>query len=444
MLLLLTYTTLTGARNCRCWTTGGRRGPRARLDPVPSPRWRRARRAHFAWGNFVRPTPCSVRRAALPASHRGRTVAPPYRAAHRLDFAGDLCSPTTPSERAGTQCRPWRIPAGADRRFLPSLQPCRERRARRQADILAMARGRVENGGAHSPRRQAEPGGWITLAPGAPACWERLPMTQPASSSAPKPSPRAVRRSGSTVADMARPRRTCPYSGASYTDRRDPGVPACSAEAISPSRGRRVYRVAVLNIAANGRKPHGGLRALVAPPFPLARADLFGPFELGAPRRTRYTEHAGRATHVPRLRGRWSGEASSFNINNSAFTRAVILEHPFDERLGWSRSLLRYPESRAPRAEARARGAPTWPQPVQKALPHRSRAPRSTVDHGESFRHRPRFDPRRWATARYATGPTSRHRRSGAGTVPWPRSRGLRGDPHGACWLTHAGAVRCC
>jgi glycosyltransferase involved in cell wall biosynthesis len=39
-----------------------------------------------------------------------------------------------------------------------------------------------------------------------------------------------------------------------------------------------------------------------------------------------------------------SGEASSFNVNNSAFARAVILEHPFDERVrrDGACSLLRY------------------------------------------------------------------------------------------------------
>jgi hypothetical protein len=39
-----------------------------------------------------------------------------------------------------------------------------------------------------------------------------------------------------------------------------------------------------------------------------------------------------------------SGEASSFNLNNSAFARAVILEHPLDERVrrDGACSLLRY------------------------------------------------------------------------------------------------------
>jgi glycosyltransferase involved in cell wall biosynthesis len=140
----------------------------------------------------------------------------------------------------------------------------------------------------------------------------------------------------------------------------DPGVPAGVPEAISAlAPGVRFTESPVSNyFAAKNAGAQAARGSIVA----FADADcvtvpdwlerLVGRFEPGVAAvagRTRYAggTHWTRTLSVPGFGYAvedGSGEASSFQLNNSAFARAVILEHPLDERVrrDGACSLLRY------------------------------------------------------------------------------------------------------
>jgi glycosyltransferase involved in cell wall biosynthesis len=140
----------------------------------------------------------------------------------------------------------------------------------------------------------------------------------------------------------------------------DPGVPAGVREAISElAPGARFTESPVSNyFAAKNAGAEAARGSIVAytdadcVPVSDWLERMVGRFEPGVAAvagRTRYTggTHWTRTLSVPGFGYAvedGSGEASSFNLNNSAFARDVILEHPLDDRVrrDGACSLLRY------------------------------------------------------------------------------------------------------
>ncbi len=140
----------------------------------------------------------------------------------------------------------------------------------------------------------------------------------------------------------------------------DPGVPAGVPEAISErAPGARFTESPVSNyFAAKNAGAQAARGSIVAytdadcvpgPDWLERMVDRFEPGVAAVAGRTRYAgeTHWTRTMSVPSFGYAvedGSGEASSLNLNNSAFARAVILEHPLDERVrrDGACNLLRY------------------------------------------------------------------------------------------------------
>lgn len=140
----------------------------------------------------------------------------------------------------------------------------------------------------------------------------------------------------------------------------DPGVPAGVREAMSElAPGARFTESPVSNyFAAKNAGAQAARGSIVAytdadcvtvPDWLERMVARFEPGVAAVAGRTRYTggTHWTRTMSVPGFGYALedgSGEASSFNLNNSAFARTVILEHPLDERVrrDGACSLLRY------------------------------------------------------------------------------------------------------